>query len=86
MLIGRSRTCSRIIPTSGSLKTLLVRHIPAKKIQIKLPAPWMTEPVADMTNKWVNIAHAGNKYVAEVGKETFDVEMKISLPDGKILS
>ena len=48
----------------------------------------MQTPVADTPNNFVD-AKAKNragKYVAEVGKETFEVEIKISLKDGKILS
>ncbi|HLJ47806.1 MAG TPA: hypothetical protein VKU01_17440 [Bryobacteraceae bacterium] len=70
----------------GKVATLLVRHVPPKKPRIKIPAPWMSDTVADTPNNWVNVSHNGDKYVAAVGKETFDVEMKISLPDGKILS
>lgn len=66
--------------------TLLVRHVPPEQPQIELPAPWMREPVARTPNNWVNVTKRDGKFVAEVGKETFDVQIKVSLADGKILS
>ncbi len=67
--------------------TLLVRHVPPAQPAIKLPADWMRVPVADTPNNWVDVkkTNAG-KYDAQVGKETFDVEIKVDLADGKILS
>lgn len=47
----------------------------------------MRTPVAPTPNNWVAVEKADSgKYTAEVGKETFDVELKVSLVDGKILS
>ncbi len=71
---------------SKQVATLLVRHIPPEEPAIHLPAAWMREPVADTKNNWVNVAKRNGKFIAEVGKETFDVRMKVSLVDGKILS
>jgi hypothetical protein len=68
------------------MATLLIRHVPPKKPQVKLPAMWMHEPVADTPNNWVNVTRNAGKYLAEVGKETFDVQLTVSLSDGKILS
>jgi hypothetical protein len=66
--------------------TLLIRHVPPKKPQIKIPVEWMKAPVADCPNNWVNVVHAGDQYVAQIGKETFDVKLTIGLTDGKILA
>jgi hypothetical protein len=66
--------------------TLLVRHVPPPKPKIKLSAPWMQIPVADTPNNWVEVDHVGDKYVAAIGQETFDVQIKVSLAGGKILS
>lgn len=72
---------------SDNTATLLVRHVPPEKPEIRLPADWMHKPVADTPNNWVQIKKTKDgKYLAAVGKETFAVEMKISLKDGKILS
>jgi len=67
--------------------TLVVRHVPPEKPVIKIPAPWMSAPVAGTANNWVQIEkRSEGKYVAGIGKETFEVEIKVSLADGKILS
>jgi hypothetical protein len=66
---------------------LLVRHVPPEKPEIKIPVEWMRPPVADTPNNWVEVEKRPNgKYLAEVGKETFDVEIKVRLANGKILS
>jgi hypothetical protein len=73
--------------SSNQIATLLVKHVPPVQPQTKLPAPWMHTPVADTPNNWVQVAKGqSGKYDAQVGKETFDVEIKISVKDGKILS
>ena len=74
------------VDRSNGLAKLLVRHVPPQDPTVHLPAAWMREPVADTKNNWVNVAKRGGKFIAEVGKETFDVRMKVSLADGRILS
>jgi len=74
------------IDDASQTATLLVRHVPPKVSPLKLPAAWMVEPVADTQNNWVSIRKGGDKYIAAIGKETFDVQMKINLVDGLILS
>src|SRR5262249_9791925 len=65
---------------------LVVRHVPPLRPQIPLPSKWMEAPVADTANNWVEVSKLENgKYLAEIGKETFDVEIAVSLGDGKIL-
>jgi hypothetical protein len=67
--------------------TLVVRHVPPEKPKIKVLAPWMNAPVAGAPNNWVQLEKRGEgKYIAAIGKETFEVEIKVSLSDGKILS
>lgn len=78
-------TLTQVDP-AGKVATLQVRHVPPKQPQVKLPAAWMRAPVAGTPNNWVNVTHNAGKYVAEVGKETFDVRLTFSLVDGKILS
>jgi hypothetical protein len=66
---------------------ILIRHVPPEKPEVQLSADWMRKPVADMANNWVQVQKMENgKYLAAVGKETFDVEIKTSLTEGKILS
>jgi hypothetical protein len=67
--------------------TLIVRHVPPAEPRIPLPAKWMATPVADTANNWVELSKSQDgKYLAEIGKETFDVQMTIDRRDGKILS
>lgn len=67
--------------------TLVVRHVPPEKPEIRLPASWMRKPVADTANNYVQVSKGKDgKYWAGVGKEIVDVEIKVSLTDGKILS
>jgi hypothetical protein len=71
---------------SDQTATVAVRHVPPKQTEIKLTADWMRTPVADSPNNWVQVTkNADGNYSAEVGQETFDVEIKVSLVDGKIL-
>lgn len=75
------------VDAANRVATLLVRHVPPVNPEIKLPADWMHAPVADTPNNWIEVEKSDDgKYTAEVGKETFGVEMKVSLADGKILS
>ena len=66
--------------------TLLVRHVPPQEPKVKLPAEWMKKPVTETPNNWVNVEKNGDKYFAEVGREIFDVEIVVSLRDGRMLS
>jgi hypothetical protein len=75
------------VDRSANTATLLVRHVPPAQSQVQLPAAWMRAPVVDTPNNWVSVRKSPNgKYVAAVGKETFDVVIKTSLADGRILS
>lgn len=71
---------------SDNTATLVVRHVPPEKPEIRLLADWMRKPVADTANNWVQVERTSDKYLAAVGKETFDAEIKVNLADGKILS
>jgi len=72
---------------SENTATILVCHLPPEKPEVKLPANWMAKPVSDAANNFVQVQrNKDGKYVASVGKETFGVEIKLSLLDGKILS
>lgn len=75
------------IDAANKIATLEVRHVPPANPQIKLPAEWMRTPVVDTPNNWVELQKTSDgKYSGQVGKETFDVIIKISTIDGKILS
>ena len=76
------------VNATAQTATLLVKHVPPAQPAVKLPALWMQSAVGDTANNWVDVKNknAAGKYVVEVGKETFDVEIKVSLKDGKILT
>jgi hypothetical protein len=67
--------------------TLVIRHVPPAQAQIQFPATWMAAPVGNLPNNWAEVEKGGQgKYSAEVGKETFEVVIKLSLPSGRIVS
>jgi hypothetical protein len=76
----------------GKVATVVVRHAVPAQPQIKLPADWMRAPVSGTPNNWVQVSKNfasksdADKYIASVGKETFQVELKVNLKDGKIIS
>ena len=69
------------------LAALEIRHVPPANSPIRLPAEWMRSPVIDTPNNWVEVQkNPDGTYAARVGKETFDVQLKVSLIDGKLLA
>lgn len=64
---------------------LEVKHVPPSQSAIHLKAEWMKKPVASLPNNWVTVSKTAGGYEAGVGQETFDVLIKISTIDGKIL-
>jgi hypothetical protein len=65
---------------------LVVRHVPPREPAIQWPAAWMQAPVSDTANNWVEVEKTGDKYAAEVGKETFEADITVGLATGRILS
>jgi hypothetical protein len=79
-------TLSEVNAQNGIAK-LVVRHVPPATPQIQFPVKWMEAPVAETANNWVEVTKTDSgKYLAEMGKETFDVEITVSLAHGKIRS
>jgi hypothetical protein len=79
-------TLEKVEPSEHTAE-LLVKHVPPAQPGITLPAEWMRKPVADTPNNWVEVSNnQQGKYVTAVGKETFDVRIKVDLTDGKMLS
>jgi hypothetical protein len=67
--------------------TVVVRHVPPEEPHIKQPAAWTRAPVADAPNNWIQVIQAGpGRYLGQVGKETFDVRLAVSLDDGRLMS
>lgn len=75
------------VDTLQRLARLEVRHLPTSDLHVTLPADWMRAPLFDSPNNWVQVAHADSgRYIAGVGRETFDVQLAVSLTDGRLLS
>lgn len=75
------------IDESTGTATILVKHVPPAELSVRTPADWMRNPVADSANNWVQVSRTNDgKYRASIGKETFDVRVKLRLVDGIILS
>jgi len=81
-----SRSSSRTFDRSADTATLLVKHVPPASPKIRIPADWMKAPVVDTPNNFVQIVKVANRYVASIGKETFDVTLKVRLSDGVLIS
>jgi len=66
---------------------LLVRHVPPAKAVVPFPVSWMQAPLFDTPNNWVEVTKTSDtSYVAGAGRETFDVEIDVSLTDGRIVA
>lgn len=80
------------VDPAAKVATVVVRHVVPAEPHIKISADWMKPPVADTANNWTEVHRNfasqsdADKYVAAVGKEIFDVELKVNLVDGKIIS
>lgn len=75
------------VDESAQIARVIVRHVPPEEPKIQTPVKWMEPPVADTPNNWVEVSKTNDKkYLAEIGKEIIDVELTVSLADGKILS
>lgn len=67
-------------------ETILVQHIPPPDLHIQLPAQWMHAPISTKPANFVQVSRQGDGYIAQKGKETFDVRLIIDTRDGHILS
>ena len=90
VLIGQGEidfdiTLTRVDKTAATA-TVQVKHVPPKAPKLQLPAEWMRAAAADVPHNWVQVRRNGTSYVAAAGKETFDVELPVSLAGGEILS
>jgi hypothetical protein len=69
------------------IATLIVRHVPPEQPQIHVPATWMADPVGPARNNWVQVQKLGDgSFVASVGEETFEADIRIDTTMGRILS
>jgi len=74
------------VDRAAGVAVLLIKHVPPAAPAIRLNADWMRAPVANTPNNWVMVSKNGNGYTASVGKETFDVELRVAIADGRLLS
>jgi hypothetical protein len=73
------------LDTSNQTAILEIKHVPPPQSAIHLKAEWMKKPVDSLPNNWVTVSKTATGYDAGMGQETFDVLIKISTLDGKIL-
>jgi hypothetical protein len=74
------------VDRASGVGVLLIKHVPPAAPQVRLTAEWMRAPVADTANNWVMVSRNRNGYMVSVGKETFDVELRVAIADGRLLS
>jgi len=67
-------------------ETLLIQHVPPPALHIQLPARWMQEATEAKPNNWVQVTRQDDGFIAETGKEAFDVRLVLDTRDGHILS
>ena len=67
-------------------ETLLIRHVPPPTLHVQQPAKWMQEPPLAIPNNFVQVSKDGDGFIAETGKETFDVRLVLDTRDGRLLS
>jgi len=77
-------TLSAVDSTADSA-TLIAKHIPPPTPKIHLPADWMRPAIADTPNNFVEVKKTASGYNASIGKETFDVTLRVRLSDGLLL-
>jgi hypothetical protein len=67
-------------------ETIVVQHVPPPELHVELPASWMQEPTSAKPKNFVQVFRQGDGFIAEVGKETFDVRIVVDTRDGHIIS
>ena len=67
-------------------ETLLIQHVPRPVLHVEQPAKWMQESTSAKPNNFIQISKEGDSFVAETGKESFDVRLVLDTRDGSILS
>lgn len=90
VLVGRDHVDFDITLTRMDRGTdtavLAIKHVVPRVPDVKLPVAWMATPVADTPNNFVQVRRTAGGFAATVGKETFNVDIGVSLSDGRILS
>jgi hypothetical protein len=77
----------KLLALTPDRATVQVRHVPPHSDKLDLPTDWMREPVGQGPNNWVEVVSRPDRhYRARIGSESFDVELQISRPDGRLLA
>ena len=67
-------------------ETLLIQHVPPAVLHVQLPAKWMQERTSAKPNNFVQVSKQDDGFIAETGKEMFDVRLVVDTRDGQIIS
>lgn len=67
-------------------ETILIQHVPPPALHVQLPAKWMQEPTSAKPSNFVQVSKQDDGFIAEMGKETFDVRLVVDTRDGHMLS
>jgi hypothetical protein len=67
-------------------ETILIQHVPPPALHVQLPAKWMQEPTSAKPSNFVQVSKQDDGFIAETGKETFDVRLVVDARDGHMLS
>jgi hypothetical protein len=67
-------------------ETLLIQHVPPPALHVQQPATWMQNATQAAVNNFVQISKENDGFIAETGKETFDVRLVVDTRDGRLLS
>jgi hypothetical protein len=65
-------------------ETILIQHVPPPALHVSLPAAWMRELASAKPINFVQVSKHGDSFEANVGKETFDVQLVVDTRDGRI--
>jgi hypothetical protein len=75
------------VTAADGVLNLTVRHVPPEQPKIRIPAEWMRANVSDVRNNWVQVEKANDRrFIASIGKETFESQIRLNPADGRILS
>ena len=77
-VVGFSLSVESVNPAE-STETLLVQHVPPPMLHVEQPAKWMQEPTSARPNNFVQVSDEGDGFIAETGKESFDVRLVLIL-------
>jgi hypothetical protein len=84
-VVDFSLTVVTVNPTDHT-ETLLIQHLPPPILHIQQPVKWMENEHPTAPNNFVQVSKEQDGFVAETGRETFDVQLMIDSRDGRILS